>query len=70
MGSPADRDAAVAVLCRRWSQGNAYVPFFPLGGSTPVQSAALDAIARRLETTPMHVAIPWGARRRSVRPGR
>ena len=35
------------------------MPSFPLGGFTPIQSAALDAIARRLETTPMQVAIAW-----------
>lgn len=36
-----------------------YVPFFPLGGFTRVQSAALDTVARRLETTPMQVALAW-----------
>ena len=37
----------------------AYTPFFPLGGFTPLQSAALDTVARRLETTPMQVALTW-----------
>jgi pyridoxine 4-dehydrogenase len=37
----------------------AYVPFFPLGGFTPLQSAALESVARRLETTPMEVALAW-----------
>src|SRR3978361_2182926 len=37
----------------------AYVPFFPLGGFTPIQSAALETVARRLETTPMEVALAW-----------
>jgi len=37
----------------------AYVPFFPLGGFTPLQSAALETVARRLETTPMEVALAW-----------
>lgn len=37
----------------------AYTPFFPLGGFTPLQSAALQTVARRLETTPMQVALTW-----------
>ncbi|MEU1320528.1 oxidoreductase [Streptomyces tibetensis] len=37
----------------------AYVPFFPLGGFTPLQSAALSAVATRLESTPMSVALAW-----------
>jgi aryl-alcohol dehydrogenase-like predicted oxidoreductase len=40
-------------------QGIAYVPFFPLGGFTPLQSSALDATAASLETTPMQVALAW-----------
>ncbi|MGY1780757.1 aldo/keto reductase family oxidoreductase [Geodermatophilus sp. SYSU D01036] len=40
-------------------EGVAYVPFFPLGGFTPLQSAALETVARRLETTPMQVALAW-----------
>ena len=39
--------------------GIAYVPFFPLGGFTPLQSAALDAAAASLEATPMQVALAW-----------
>jgi aryl-alcohol dehydrogenase-like predicted oxidoreductase len=39
--------------------GIAYVPFFPLGGFTPLQSSTLSAIAQRLETTPMAVALSW-----------
>jgi len=39
--------------------GIAYVPFFPLGGFTQLQSAALDAVAGRLTTTPMSVALAW-----------
>jgi len=41
------------------SQGIAYVPFFPLGGFTPLQSSALDAAATSLEVTPMQVALAW-----------
>jgi aryl-alcohol dehydrogenase-like predicted oxidoreductase len=41
------------------ADGIAYVPFFPLGGFTPLQSGALDAVARRLEATPMQVALAW-----------
>jgi aryl-alcohol dehydrogenase-like predicted oxidoreductase len=37
----------------------AYVPFFPLGGFTPLQSTALETVARRLETTPMEIALAW-----------
>jgi pyridoxine 4-dehydrogenase len=40
-------------------QGIAYVPFFPLGGFTPLQSSALDAVAGALRVTPMQVALAW-----------
>src|ERR1700732_139900 len=40
-------------------QGIAYVPFFPLGGFTPLQSSALDASAASLQATPMQVALAW-----------
>jgi aryl-alcohol dehydrogenase-like predicted oxidoreductase len=40
-------------------QGVAYVPFFPLGGFTPLQSSALDAAAAALGTTPMKIALAW-----------
>ncbi|MGW2156846.1 aldo/keto reductase family oxidoreductase [Nonomuraea sp. NPDC001699] len=40
-------------------QGIAYVPFFPLGGFTPLQSSALTAVAARLDATPMSVALAW-----------
>ena len=40
-------------------QGIAYVPFFPLGGFTPLQSAALDAAAASMQATPMQVALAW-----------
>ena len=49
-------DPMIDALAR---EGIAYVPFFPLGGFTPLQSAALDTVARRLETTPMEVALAW-----------
>ena len=39
--------------------GIAYVPFFPLGGFTPLQSTALSAVAKRLGATPMQVALAW-----------
>jgi len=39
--------------------GTAYVPFFPLGGFTPLQSAALSDVARELSATPMQVALAW-----------
>jgi pyridoxine 4-dehydrogenase len=40
-------------------QGIAYVPFFPLGGFTPLQSSILDAGAASLGATPMQVALAW-----------
>jgi pyridoxine 4-dehydrogenase len=40
-------------------QGIAYVPFFPLGGFTPLQSSTLSDVAARLEATPMQVALAW-----------
>ncbi|WP_410587075.1 aldo/keto reductase family oxidoreductase [Amycolatopsis sp. lyj-23] len=39
--------------------GIAYVPFFPLGGFSPLQSSALSAVATRLNTAPMSVALAW-----------
>lgn len=44
-------------------RGIAYVPFFPLGGFTPLQSTALSAVAARLAATPMAVALAWLLRR-------
>jgi aryl-alcohol dehydrogenase-like predicted oxidoreductase len=41
------------------AQGIAYVPYFPLGGFTPLQSLTLDAVAARLGATPMQVALAW-----------
>ncbi|NPT53202.1 aldo/keto reductase family oxidoreductase [Paraburkholderia elongata] len=40
-------------------QGIAYVPFFPLGGFTPLQSATLSEVASSLDATPMQVALAW-----------
>jgi pyridoxine 4-dehydrogenase len=37
----------------------AYVPFFPLGGFTPLQSTALSDVAKALDVTPMQVALAW-----------
>jgi aryl-alcohol dehydrogenase-like predicted oxidoreductase len=37
----------------------AYVPFFPLGGFSPLQSSSLSAVAARLRATPMQVALAW-----------
>ncbi|GAA2597484.1 MULTISPECIES: aldo/keto reductase family oxidoreductase [Streptomyces] len=45
------------------AEGVAYVPFFPLGGFTPLQSTALSAVASRLEASPMAVALSWLLRR-------
>jgi len=41
------------------SQGIAYVPFFPLGGFTPLQSSELDTAAAQLGVTPMQLALAW-----------
>jgi len=43
--------------------GIAFVPYFPLGGFTPLQSDTLNSIAKRLDTTPMSVALAWLLRR-------
>jgi aryl-alcohol dehydrogenase-like predicted oxidoreductase len=43
--------------------GIAYVPFFPLGGFSPLQSSALSDVADRLDATPMQVALAWLLRR-------
>jgi len=47
------------------SHGIAYVPFFPLGGFTPLQSTVLDRIAASLRATPMQVALAWLLQRSS-----
>jgi pyridoxine 4-dehydrogenase len=49
-------DALVDELAR---EGIAYVPYFPLGGFTPLQSSALDQAAAALQATPMQVALAW-----------
>jgi aryl-alcohol dehydrogenase-like predicted oxidoreductase len=41
------------------TQGIAYVPFFPLGGFTPLQSSELDVAAASLQVTPMQLALAW-----------
>jgi pyridoxine 4-dehydrogenase len=51
-----DDDGFIDELAR---QGIAYVPFFPLGGFTPLQSATLDSAAASLQATPMQVALAW-----------
>jgi len=51
-----DDDRFIDDLAR---QGVPYVPFFPLGGFTPLQSSALDASAAALQSTPMQVALAW-----------
>jgi pyridoxine 4-dehydrogenase len=51
-----DDDALVDELAR---EKIAYVPFFPLGGFTPLQSATLSEVAERLRASPMQVALAW-----------
>jgi pyridoxine 4-dehydrogenase len=41
------------------AKGVAYVPFFPLGGFSPIQSSVLSEVARKLGATPMQVALAW-----------
>ncbi|RKH34060.1 aldo/keto reductase family oxidoreductase [Corallococcus praedator] len=49
-------DALIDALAKK---GIAYVPFFPLGGFTPLQSSALSEVANELGATPMQVALAW-----------
>jgi len=49
-------DGFIEDLAKR---GIAYVPFFPLGGFTPLQSSALDSTAAKLGATPVQVALAW-----------
>ena len=49
-------DALIDELAR---DGIAYVPFFPLGGFSPLQSSTLSDVAARLNATPMQVALAW-----------
>jgi aryl-alcohol dehydrogenase-like predicted oxidoreductase len=51
-----DDEALIDALER---DGIAYVPFFPLGGFTPMQSSTLSSVADRLGATPMQVALAW-----------
>ena len=51
-----EHDALVDELA---AKGIAYVPFFPLGGFTPIQSSALSTIAQKIRATPMQVALAW-----------
>lgn len=51
-----DDDAFIDALA---AEGVAYVPFFPLGGFSPLQSAALSDVAAALDATPMQVALAW-----------
>jgi pyridoxine 4-dehydrogenase len=49
-------DALIDDLAR---QKIAYVPYFPLGGFTPLQSSTLSKVAEEAEATPMQVALAW-----------
>jgi pyridoxine 4-dehydrogenase len=53
-------DALIDTLA---GDGIPYVPFFPLGGFTPLQSSTLSDVAKRLDLTPMQVALAWLLRR-------
>ncbi|MFL6705051.1 MAG: aldo/keto reductase family oxidoreductase [Paraburkholderia graminis] len=54
-----------ALIDQLAGQGIAYVPFFPLGGFTPIQSSALTEIAQTIGATPMQVALAWLLQRAS-----
>jgi pyridoxine 4-dehydrogenase len=49
-------DALIDELAK---QGIAYVPYFPLGGFTPLQSSVLNSVAAKVKSTPMQVALAW-----------
>jgi aryl-alcohol dehydrogenase-like predicted oxidoreductase len=55
------RDDAMADRCA--AENIAYVPFFPLGGFTPLQSATLSTVAARLDASPQQVTLAWLLRR-------
>jgi aryl-alcohol dehydrogenase-like predicted oxidoreductase len=55
------RDDAMVDRCA--AEGIAYAAYFPLGGFTPLQSAALDRVAARLGASPQQVALAWLLRR-------
>jgi aryl-alcohol dehydrogenase-like predicted oxidoreductase len=55
-----DDDALIDALA---ADGIAFVPFFPLGGFSPLQSSTLSEVANRLAATPMQVALAWLLRR-------
>jgi aryl-alcohol dehydrogenase-like predicted oxidoreductase len=57
-----DDDALIDQLA---AKGIGYVPFFPLGGFTPLQSTLLSDVARRLGAMPMQVALAWLLQRAS-----
>jgi pyridoxine 4-dehydrogenase len=48
-----------ALIDQLAAEGTAYVPFFPLGGFSPLQSSTLSDVAARLNLTPMQVALAW-----------
>jgi len=53
-------DEFVAALA---AQGIAYVPYFPLGGFSPLQSSKLNEVAASIDATPMQIALAWLLRR-------
>jgi aryl-alcohol dehydrogenase-like predicted oxidoreductase len=48
-----------ALISQLADEGIAFVPYFPLGGFTPLQSSTLSSVAERLDATPMQVALAW-----------
>lgn len=57
-----------AALIQLADEGTAYVPFFPIGGFTPLPSDALSEVAKALGATPMQVALAWRLQRSAQRP--
>jgi pyridoxine 4-dehydrogenase len=56
---PAGAGQLTPVIAELAAAGIAYVPFFPLGGFSPLQSSALSSVAARVDATPMSVALAW-----------
>ena len=50
---------SLSVIDQLATEGTAYVPFFPLGGFSPLQSSTLSDVAAELDATPMQVALAW-----------
>jgi len=59
VSGPPDGEGRDAMIDQLASEGISDVPYFPLGGFSPLQSTALASVAARRETSPMAVALAW-----------